>query len=60
MAVAFNMRQTIGLHRLAHLALKGPPNVIDKHLYLAQKWVEVVELNECLPSPSIRQDGCYR
>ena len=43
-AVAFNMRQTIGLHRLAHLALKGPPNAIDKHLYLAQKWVEVVEL----------------
>ena len=44
MAVAFNMRHTIGQHRLAHLALKGPPNAIDKKIYSGKKWVEVAEL----------------
>ena len=42
-AVAFNMRRTIGQHRLAHLALKGKPNVFDKKVYEAKKWLEMVE-----------------
>ena len=31
-AVALSMRQTIGHHRLAHMALKGPPNFVDWNL----------------------------
>ena len=42
-AVAFNMRQTIGQHRLAHLALKGRPSVISKKIYKVQKWAEMAE-----------------
>merc|ERR1719209_960988 len=43
-AVAFNMRQTIGQNRLAHMVLKGPPNVIDKKVYEVKKQMEVAEL----------------
>ena len=42
-SVAFNMRQTIGQHRLAHLALKRGPNIIDKTVYEARKLVERIE-----------------
>ena len=42
--MAFNMRQTIGQHRLAHLALKGPPNFIDKKLYEVKKRVKMTEM----------------
>ena len=42
-SVAFNMRQTIGQHRLAHLALKRSPNIIDKTVYEARKLVERIE-----------------
>ena len=31
--VAINMRQTIGHHRLAHMALKGPPSFIERKLF---------------------------
>ena len=44
MAVAFNMRQTIGQHRLAHMALKGPPNIINKKMYELQKRADVAEM----------------
>ena len=38
-AVAFNLRKTIGHHRLAHMALKGPPNFVDKKVFEIGKWL---------------------
>jgi len=43
MAVAFSMMQAIGHHRLAHLALKGPPNFLDRQIYQLRKWMDHVE-----------------
>ena len=43
--VALSMRQNIGHHRLAHMALKGPPNFIDRILF---------QLDELLGSLEIR------
>ena len=42
-AVAVAMRQAIGHHRLAHLALKGPPNTLDRKVYQLKKWLEELE-----------------
>merc|ERR1712240_127545 len=37
------MRQTIGHHRLAHMALKRPPNVIERKVFELGKWLEELE-----------------
>ena len=42
-AVAVALRQSIGHHRLAHLALKGPPKTLDKKAYQLKKWLEKIE-----------------
>ena len=44
-AVAFNLRKTIGHHRLAHMALKGPPNLIERKVFEIRKWLEDLETN---------------
>ena len=41
--VAFSMRQTIGHHRLAHMALKGPPNFIDQKIFEIGRWLTELE-----------------
>ena len=41
--VAFSMKQTIGHHGYAHMALKGPPNSLDRKMYTFKKWVEQIE-----------------
>ena len=33
-AVALSMKKTNGHHKLAHMALKGPPNFVDRNLFL--------------------------
>ena len=33
------MRQSIGHHGLAHMALKGPPNALDRKAYELTKWL---------------------
>merc|ERR1719234_886240 len=47
------MMQAIGHHRLAHLALKGPPNFLDRKVYQLRKWMEHVEGKNKLWSASI-------
>ena len=42
-AVAVNMRQTIGHHRLAHMALRGPPNFMDTTVFEIGKWLRELE-----------------
>ena len=42
-SVAVRMRQTIGHHRLAHMVLKGPPNLIDKKVFEFGKWLKELE-----------------
>ena len=42
-AVAVAMGQSIGHHRLAHLALKGPPNALDRKAYQFKKWLRELE-----------------
>ena len=42
-AVAQSMRQTIGHHRLANMALKGPPNFIDNQVFEIKKWLGQLE-----------------
>ena len=42
-AVTVAMRQSIGHHRLVHLALKGPPNVLDKWAYQLNKQLDQLE-----------------
>ena len=39
-AVAISIRQSIGYHRLAHMALKGPPNILERSFYDFGQWVE--------------------
>merc|ERR1719264_2081629 len=43
-AVALSMKKTIGHNRLAHMALKGPPNFMDRKLFQLGKWVSEFEL----------------
>ena len=38
-AVAFSMRQSIGHNKLAHMVLKGPPNLLDRKVYQLKKWM---------------------
>ena len=40
-AVSYCMKETVGHHRLAHMALKGPPNMIDAKVYELGKWVNM-------------------
>ena len=40
---SLSMRQTIGHHRLAHMALKGPPNFIDREVFVIGKWLRELE-----------------
>ena len=42
-AVAFSIKQAIGHHRLAHLTLKGPPNLLDRKVYELRKFIEKVQ-----------------
>ena len=42
-AVAFALKQAIGHHKLAHMALKGPPNALDRKAYELTKWLEQLE-----------------
>ena len=42
-AVAFNLRKTIGHHRLAHMALKGPPSFVDKKVFEIGEWLMELE-----------------
>ena len=42
-AVAFSMRQSIGHNELAHMALKGPPNILDRKVYQLKKWMTEFE-----------------
>jgi len=44
LAVSLSMRQTIGHHRLAHMALKGPPNFIDRQIFLLGNRVRRLEM----------------
>ena len=37
------MRQNIGHHRLAHMALKGPPNCIDRKVFEIKRWLLKLE-----------------
>ena len=41
--VAQHIRQTIGHHKLAHMALQGPPNFIDRKVFEIGKWVKGLE-----------------
>ena len=41
--VAMSIRQTIGHHRLAHMALRGPPNLMDKKVYEIGRWLMELE-----------------
>ena len=41
--VALSMRQTIGHHRLAHMALRGSPNFTDRRLFQLKRWVRGLE-----------------
>ena len=43
-AVALSMKKTIGHNRLAHMALKGPPNFMDRKLFELGKWVSEFEV----------------
>merc|ERR1719264_2459255 len=43
-AVALSMKKTIGHNRLAHMALKGPPNFMDRKLFQIGKQLEEFEL----------------
>ena len=42
-AVALSMRQTIGHHRLAHMALRRRPNSIEKRVFEMTKWLNDLE-----------------
>ena len=42
-AVAVKMRQNIGHHMLAHMALRGPPNFMDRRVFEIGKWVAELE-----------------
>ena len=42
-AVAVSMRQTIGHHRLALMALRGPPNFIDRKVFEMRWWLMELE-----------------
>ena len=42
-AVAVKMRQTIGHHRLAHMALRGALNFIDRRVFEIGKWAAELE-----------------
>ena len=42
-AVAVKMRQNIGHHRLAHMALRGAPNFVDRRVFEIGKWVAELE-----------------
>ena len=41
--VAISMRQTIGHHSLAHMALRGPPNFIDRKVFKVRIWLMELE-----------------
>ena len=41
--VAVSMRQTIGHHRLAHMALRGPPNFCDRKVFEIGRWLVELE-----------------
>ena len=41
--VAIRMKQTIGHHRLAHMALRGPPNFIDRKVFEIGMWLVKLE-----------------
>ena len=42
-AVAISLKRTIGHHRLAHMALKGPPNFVEKIIFQIGKWMRELE-----------------
>ena len=42
-AVAASIRETIGHHRLAHMALRGPPSFIDRKAFQIGKWLRELE-----------------
>ena len=42
-AAASSMKQTIGHHRLAHMALRGPPNFIDRKVFEIGSWLMELE-----------------
>ena len=42
-SAAVSMRQTIGHHRLAHMALRGPPNFIDRIIFETGRSLMVLE-----------------
>ena len=42
--VSLSMKETIGHHRLARMALKGPPNKVDRTLFQIGEWLRELEI----------------